>query len=65
MHWQVFVLGAAPGGVVEMALTAKALNEDVALVTAFHLTRLFIFVPAIPWIVAGIGRASRGRIPPP
>lgn len=50
-QWEVLVLGAAPGGVTEMALTAKFLGIDLALVTAFQLTRIFLFMPNIPWII--------------
>lgn len=49
--WETLVLGAAPGGVTEMALTAKFLGAEVALVTAIQLTRIFLFMPNIPWIV--------------
>jgi membrane AbrB-like protein len=59
MDWRLVVLGAAPGGVVEMALTAKYLHQDVTIVTAFHLTRIFLFMPNIPWIVALINRYER------
>ncbi len=62
MDWQILVLGAAPGGVTEMALTAKFLHQNATIVTAFHLTRIFIFMPNIPWIVALIARLDR---PPP
>ncbi|MFN3499124.1 MAG: AbrB family transcriptional regulator [Pannonibacter indicus] len=48
MGWENLVLGAAPGGVTEMALTAKFLELDVALITAFHLVRIFLIVPFIP-----------------
>ena len=61
IDWHTMVLGAAPGGVAEMALTAKFLGQNVALITAFHLTRIFIFVPNIPWIVALIARHERRR----
>ncbi|MCR4265166.1 AbrB family transcriptional regulator [Nitratireductor sp. ZSWI3] len=62
-NWEVLVLGAAPGGVTEMALTAKYLGVDLALVTAFQLTRIFLFMPNIPWIIALIDRyeTRRGR----
>ena len=53
MNWENLVLGAAPGGVTEMALTAKYLGLDVALITAFHLVRIFLIVPFIP-AIAGI-----------
>ncbi len=54
--WEVLVLGAAPGGVTEMALTAKYLGTDLALVTAFQLTRIVLFMPNMPWIVALVNR---------
>jgi membrane AbrB-like protein len=61
--WEVLVLGAAPGGVTEMALTARFLGVDLALVTAFQLTRIFLFMPNIPWIISLIDRheTKRGR----
>lgn len=59
--WEVLVLGAAPGGVTEMALTAKYLGVDLALVTAFQLTRILIFMPNIPWIIKLIDRLERKR----
>jgi membrane AbrB-like protein len=34
------VLGAAPGGIAEMCITAKVLQLGVPLVTAFHVTRV-------------------------
>jgi hypothetical protein len=54
LHWETLVLGAAPGGVTEMALTARFLGENVALITAFHLVRIFIFMPNIPWVIRAI-----------
>ena len=38
------ILAAAPGGIAEMAITAQALQLGVALVTAAHVTRVFIIV---------------------
>ena len=35
-------LGMAPGGIAEMAITAKVLQLGVPLVTAFHVTRLVV-----------------------
>lgn len=66
-NWREFVLGAAPGGVAEMALTAQYLGQDVALIAAFHVTRIFILMPNIPWVVALIHRyeTRRHRAPPP
>jgi membrane AbrB-like protein len=59
LDWELMVLSAAPGGVTEMALTAKFLGQDVALITAFHLTRIFIFIPNIPWIIGLIHRYEK------
>lgn len=63
LHWEILVLGLAPGGVTEMALTAKFLGVDLALVTAFQLTRIFIFMPNIPWIIKVIHKYET-RHPP-
>jgi hypothetical protein len=38
-------LATAPGSVTEMAIAAKAMNEAVAMVTAYHLVRIFIIIP--------------------
>lgn len=61
--WETLVLGAAPGGVTEMALTAKFLGAEVALVTAIQLTRIFLFMPNIPWIVRLIDRSESRKRP--
>lgn len=50
--WQVMVLATAPGSVTEMALTAKILQDGLALVTAFHIMRIFIILPFARVIVA-------------
>ncbi|MEO1974762.1 MAG: AbrB family transcriptional regulator [Paracoccaceae bacterium] len=61
LPWEDLVLGAAPGGVTEMALTARYLEQNVALITAFHLVRIFLIVPNIPWVVARIHRFEHVR----
>ena len=43
--WQVMLLSTAPGSVTEMALTAKILEDGLAVVTAFHVVRIFIILP--------------------
>jgi membrane AbrB-like protein len=43
-----YFLATAPGSVTEMALTAKLLGQGVALVTAYHLVRIFIVIPLAP-----------------
>lgn len=61
LSWETLVLGSAPGGVTEMALTADALGQDVALITAFHIVRIFLIMPNIPWVVARLhGRRPAG-----
>lgn len=50
--WQVMVLATAPGSVTEMALTAKILQDGLAVVTAFHIVRIFIILPFSALIVA-------------
>ncbi|WP_167645521.1 AbrB family transcriptional regulator [Mameliella alba] len=52
------MLGIAPGGVTEMALTAGILAQDVALVTAMHLTRIFVIMPNAGWIARLSNRAD-------
>lgn len=50
--WQTMILSAAPGSVTEMALTAKILQDGLAVVTAFHIVRIFIIMPFSGRIVA-------------
>jgi membrane AbrB-like protein len=40
LHWGTLLLGTSPGGVAEMAITAKVLQLGVPMVTAFHVMRL-------------------------
>lgn len=40
LHWATMLLATSPGGIAEMAITAKVLQLGVPLVTAFHVTRL-------------------------
>jgi uncharacterized protein len=67
IRWTTMILATAPGSVTEMALTAKILQEGVAMVTAFHLVRIFIILPAAPLIFSVTARlASRyPTVPPP
>lgn len=58
IDWRTMVLATAPGSVTEMALTAKILQQDVALVTAFHVIRIFIIIPAAPLIFAVTARLA-------
>jgi membrane AbrB-like protein len=55
------VLGMAPGGIAEMAITAKVLQLGVPLVTAFHVTRLVALL-LLTAPVFGHARRWRRRI---
>lgn len=57
--WPVMVLSTAPGSMTEMALTAKILQEGIAVVTAFHLVRIFIILPFAPSIIGGTAWFAR------
>ncbi|MBF9060271.1 AbrB family transcriptional regulator [Rhodobacterales bacterium HKCCSP123] len=59
--WQVMVLAMAPGSVTEMALTAKILQEGIAVVTAFHLVRIFLILPFAPLIISVTARLAKTR----
>ena len=58
-RWTVMILSTAPGSVTEMALTAKILQEGIAVVTAFHLVRIFIILPLAPLIIALTARMAK------
>ena len=45
-HLPALIVATAPGSVTEMALTARAVHESVAMVIAYHLIRIFIIIPA-------------------
>ncbi|MGD1879765.1 MAG: AbrB family transcriptional regulator [Kiloniellaceae bacterium] len=62
--WEILVLGAAPGSITEMSLTARFLHEDVALITAFHLVRIFLIIPTTPFMLALVHKRSTGQPPP-
>lgn len=57
-HWATLALGTAPGGISEMAITAKVLQLGVPLVTALHVTRLAAVLllagPAYLWLGKGL-----------
>lgn len=57
--WQVMVLSTAPGSVTEMALTAKVLQQGIAVVTAFHVVRLMIMMPLAPTILGMAAKVAR------
>ncbi|MGP9791173.1 AbrB family transcriptional regulator [Roseinatronobacter sp. NSM] len=61
--WSAMVLATAPGSVTEMALTAKVLQESVALVTAYHITRIFIIIPSAPLLTRITARLTHWTPP--
>ncbi len=54
IHAATLVLATAPGGIAEMAVTAKVLELGVPLVTAFHVTRVILLLtctgPLFTWL---------------
>jgi len=46
-HGGTAVLATSPGGIAEMALTARNLHLGVPVVTAFHVCRLAVLVLAV------------------
>ena len=62
IDWHTMILATAPGSVTEMALTAKILNQQVAIVTAFPIVRIFIILPFLPPIFSVTAKlANRSR----
>jgi membrane AbrB-like protein len=47
IHGGTAVLATSPGGIAEMALTARTLHLGVPIVTAFHVCRMAILVLTI------------------
>ncbi len=62
LHPATVLLGTSPGGIAEMAITAKVLQLGVPIVTAFHVTRLaavlLLAEPIYRWLYA---RDEAGR----
>jgi uncharacterized protein len=54
IHPATLILATAPGGIAEMAVTAKVLELGVPLVTAFHVTRVVLLLtctgPVFEWL---------------
>lgn len=47
LHPATALLATSPGGIAEMALTARALYVEVPVVTAFHVCRMVVLVLAV------------------
>jgi membrane AbrB-like protein len=56
LHPATLILGTAPGGIAEMAITAKVLELGVPVVTAFQVCRLvavlLLVAPMYKWFEA-------------
>jgi hypothetical protein len=67
LHWATLLLGTSPGGIAEMAITAKVLQLGVPVVTAFHVTRLaavlLLAEPMYRWLYQE-RPAARAESPP-
>jgi hypothetical protein len=55
------VLGTAPGGIAEMAVTAKVLQLGVPMVTTFHVTRVVAVLLLTAPVFAGVRAWRRSR----
>lgn len=62
LRWDAMVLATAPGSVTEMALTAKILAADPAMVTAFHVVRIFMIIPFAPLIFRIVGKLAKWSV---
>ena len=59
IHPATLVLATAPGGIAEMAVTAKVLELGVPLVTAFHVTRVVLLLASTGPLFEWLSRRSR------
>jgi membrane AbrB-like protein len=57
------ILATTPGGIAEMALTARVLHLGVPLVTAFHVTRMAVLVMTVGPLFQWIERRRAGDRP--
>ena len=60
LPWATLVLGTSPGGIAEMAITAKVLQLGVPVVTAFQVCRLV----AVLVLAEPVYRWLQGRFDP-
>lgn len=61
IHPATLVLATAPGGIAEMAVTAKVLDLGVPLVTAFHVTRVILLLTCTAPLFAWLRNRRRRR----
>ncbi len=61
IHPATLVLATAPGGIAEMAITAKVLDLGVPMVTSFHVTRVLLLLTCTGPLFAWLRRHRRQR----
>ena len=61
LHPATMVLGTSPGGIAEMAITAKVLQLGVPVVTAFQVCRLVAVLVLVEPLYRWVGPGSAGR----
>jgi uncharacterized membrane protein AbrB (regulator of aidB expression) len=61
LHPATLVLGTSPGGIAEMAITAKVLQLGVPVVTAFQVCRLVAVLVLVEPLYRWVGPGSAGR----
>lgn len=54
------ILSTAPGSVAEMSVVAKVMHLDVAVVTGFHIVRIFALLPLMPLLYWPARRLTQG-----
>lgn len=65
IHPATLILATAPGGIAEMAVTAKVLELGVPMVTSFHVTRVILLLTCTGPLFAWLRRHRRRRAPAP
>jgi membrane AbrB-like protein len=63
LHPATLVLGTAPGGIAEMAITAKVLQLGVPVVTAFQVCRLVAVLVLVEPLYRWVGPGASGPTP--
>lgn len=64
LPWATMVLGTSPGGIAEMAITAKVLRLGVPVVTAFQVCRLMAVLLLVAPLFRRLYPASAGAAAP-
>ncbi len=59
LHPATLILGTSPGGIAEMAITAKVLQLGVPVVTAFQVCRLVAVLILVGPIFQGMNRRKK------